>query len=220
MCTPEHTYRAYVRQFIAVSPLQCFQARPHARRLTQNGVSLGWPRFQKTVFIKHRSNIDIHASLAVVTFVLFPIYSPPFATSCIYILPTPKLMTLLNSVYHSICSSEVDMLCFRSVMLVRSFTANKMGNIFVFVLVVPHIEMVCTMCCPTSDIHSTVVLEYSMWSTARGKIPSDPVALEGWSSVRDRTNSPSHEIWSYKRDVVGEGGRWTGVLLYNILSEV
>ena len=54
----------------------------------------------------------------------------------------------------------------------------------------------------------------------REKIPSDPVVgqVEGWSLVRDRTNRkhcPSHQIWSYKRDmVVGEGGRSTGVLLY------
>ena len=63
-------------------------------------------------------------------------------------------MTLLNSVYHSIRSSEVDMLCFRSVMLVRSFTANKISgtrhqpllhathNSFVFVLVLPPIEII------------------------------------------------------------------------------
>ena len=122
--------------------------------------------------------------------------------------------------YHYIRYSEVDMLCFRSVMLVRSFTANKSSgtrhqpllhairNIFVFVLVLPPIEMICKMCCPTSVIRSTVVLEYAMWSSARETIPSDPVALEGWSSVRDRTNRkhcPSHEIWSYKRD-----GRWWG----------
>ena len=50
-------------------------------RLTQNGVGLRSPRFQKPGFRKHRSNIDIHASLAVVTFVLFPIYSLPYATS-------------------------------------------------------------------------------------------------------------------------------------------
>ena len=35
---------------------------------------------------------------------------------------------------------------------------------------------ICKMCCPTSDIHSTVILEYAMWSSAREKIPSDPVA--------------------------------------------
>ena len=192
----------------------------HVRTLaiTQNGVGLRWPRFQKSGFRKHRSNIDIHASLAVVTFVLFPIYYLPFATSSIYILPTPKLMTLLNSVNHSIRYSEVDMLCFRSVMLVRSFTVNKISgtshqpllhairNIFVFVLVLPPIEIKIKMCCPPSDIHSTVILEYATWSSAREKIPSDLVALEGWSSVRDHTNRkhcPSHEIWSYKRD-----GHW------------
>ena len=164
---------------------QCFQARPHSRRLTQNGVGLRWPRFQKTGIRKHRSNIDIHASLAVVTFVLFPIYSLPFATSLIYILQTPKLTSLLNSVYHSIRSSEVDMSCFHSAMFVRSFTANKISgtrhqpllhairNIFVFVSVLPPIERICKMCCPTSsDIHSTVVLEYAMWSSTREKIPS------------------------------------------------
>ena len=44
-------------------PLQCFQACPHSRRLTQNIVGLrnGWPRFQKPGFRKHRSNFDIHA---------------------------------------------------------------------------------------------------------------------------------------------------------------
>ena len=75
-------------------------------------------------------------------------------------------------------------------MLVRSFTANKISGtrhqpllhdirnitFSVFVLVLPPIEMICKMCCPTSDIHSTVVLEYAMWSSAREKIPSDPVA--------------------------------------------
>ena len=65
------------------------------------------------------------------------------------------------------------------------------------------------MCCPLSDIHSTVVRKYAMWSFAREKIPyvtRSLVASEGWSLVRDRTNRkhcPSHEIWSYKRD-----GRW------------
>ena len=76
--------------------------------------------------------------------------------------------------FYSMRSSEVDMLCFRSVMLVRSFTANKISgtrpkplfhaicNVFVFVLVLPPIEMICKMCCPTSDIHSTVGLEYAI----------------------------------------------------------
>ena len=78
-------------------------------------------------------------------------------------------------VCHGSMLNEVDMLCFRPVMLVRSFTANKISgtrhqpllhairNIVVFVLIVlPPIEMMCKMCCPLSDIHSTVVQEYAM----------------------------------------------------------
>ena len=121
-------------------------------------------------------------------------------------------MTLLSSVYHSIHFSEVDMLCFRSVMLVRSFTANKISgmrhqpllhaicNSFVFVLVLPPIEMICKMCCPTSDIHSTVVLEYAMLSSAREKIPSDPVAgcvrgmVDGQESYEQKTLSVTRNM--------------------------
>ena len=123
-------------------------------------------------------------------------------------------MTLLNSVYYSIRCSEVDMLCFRSVMLVRSFAANKisgrrhqpllhaMRNIFVFVLVLTPIEMIilCKMCCPTSAIHSKVVLEYAMWSSARGKIPSDPVAgrvrgmVVGQGSYKQKTLSVTRNM--------------------------
>ena len=182
----------------ALSPFNKERRRPTLAAFTKK---------QDSGFRKHRFNIDIHAPLAVVTFVWFPIYSLPFATSWIYILPTPKLMTLLNSVYHSIRSSEVGMLCFHSVMLVRSFTANKISgtrhqpllhairNIFVFVSVLPPIEMICNMCCPTSDIHSTVVLEYAMLSSAREKIPSDPVAgrvrgmVVGQGSYKQKTLS-------------------------------
>ena len=123
-------------------------------------------------------------------------------------------MTLLNSVYHSIRSSEVDtfMLCFRSVILVRSFAANKisgtrhqpllhaMRNILVFVLVLLPIEMICKMCCPTSDIHSTVVLEYAMGSSAREKIPSDPVVgrvrgmVVGQGSYKQKTLSVTRNM--------------------------
>ena len=127
-------------------------------------------------------------------------------------LLAPKFMTILNSVYHSICCSEVDMLCFHSVMLVRSFAANKisgtrhqpllhaMRNIFVFVLVLPPIEIICNMCCPTSAIHSTVVLKYAMWSSARGKIPSDPVAgrvrgmVVGQGSYKQKTLSVTRNM--------------------------
>ena len=134
-------------------------------------------------------------------FILYP--SQPLA---------PKLMTLLNSVYQSIRCSEVYMLCFRSVMLVWPFAANKisgtrhqpllhaMRNIFVFVLVLPPIEMIYKMCCPTSAIHSTVVLEYAMWSSARGKIPSDPVAgrvrgmVVGQGSYKQKTLSVTRNM--------------------------
>ena len=143
-------------------------------------------------------------------------FSLPFATYSIYILQTPELMTLLNSPYHYIRSSEVDMLCFRSVMLVRSFTANNISgtrhqprlyairNICVFVLVLPPIEMICKMCCPTSDMHSTV----AMWSSAREQIPSDPVAgrvrgmVVGQGSNKQKTLSVTRNR-SYKKD-----GRW------------
>ncbi len=199
----------------ATKPLQCFSGmstRSPFITERRRPTLAAFPK--KTGFRKHRSNIDIHASLAVVTFVLFPVYSLPFATSC------PKVDDSSQSVYYSIRCSEVDMLCFRSVMLVRSFAANKisgrrhqpllhaMRNIFVFVLVLPPIELICKMCCPTSAIHSTVVLEYAMWSSLEVKfhLTRSLVALEGWSSVRDCTNRkhcPSHEIWSYKRD-----GRW------------
>ena len=62
----------------------------------------------------------------------------------------------------------------------------------------------------------------SFWNTRCGRprgrkfhLTRSLVTLEGWSSVRDRTDRkhcPSHEIWSYKK--YGEGGRSTGVLLY------
>ena len=92
-------------------------------------------------------------------------------------------------------------------MLVRSFTANKnsemshqqllhaIRNIFVFVLVLPPIEMICKMCFPLSDIHFTVVLEYAMWSSERETIPFDPVAgrvrvmVVGQGSYKQKTLS-------------------------------
>ena len=133
-------------------------------------------------------------------------------------------MTFLNSVYHSIRSSEVDMLCFRSVMLVRSFTANKISgtrhqpllhairNIVVFVLVLPPIDMICKMCGPTSDIHSTVVLEYAMCSSSREKIPSDPDDRR--SGIVQTENTVRHTKYGRIRGmIVDEGGRSTGVLL-------
>ena len=97
-------------------------------------------------------------------------------------------------------------------MLVLSFAANKisrtrhqpllhaMSNIFVFVLVLPPIEMICKMCCHTSDIHSTVVMQYTMWSSAREKIPSDPVAgrvrgmVVGQGSYKQKTLSVTRNM--------------------------
>ena len=130
----------------------------------------------------------------------------------IYIIYRPESWWLLNSVYNSICSAEVDMLCFRSAMLVRSFTANKISgtrhqpllqairNIFVFVLVLPPIEMICKMCCPTPDIHSTVILEYATWLSVREKIPSDQVACRvrgmvvGQGSYKQKTLSVTRNM--------------------------
>ena len=118
---------------------------------------------------------------------------------------------LLNSAYLSIRSSEVDvMLSFsnaQSVVRANTISGTRhqpllhaIRNIFVFVLVLPPIEMICKMCCPTSDIHSTVVLEYAMWSSAREKIPSDPVAgrvsgmVVGQGSYKQKTLSVTRNM--------------------------
>ena len=74
------------------------------------------------------------------------------------------------------------------------------------------------MCCPTSDIHSTVVLEYAMWSSARENIPPDPVAgcVRGTrrSGIVQTENTVRHTKYGRIRGMVaGEGGRSTGVLL-------
>ena len=102
------------------------------------------------------------------------------------------------------------MLRVRSVMLVRTFTANKINgtrhqpltirNSFVLLLVLPAIEMIYKMCCPTSDIHSKVVLEYAMWSSAREKIASDPVGgrvrgmVVGQGSYKQKTQSVTRNM--------------------------
>ena len=94
---------------------------------------------------------------------------------------------------------------------------HAIRNMFVSVLVLPPIEMICKMCCPTSDIHSTVVLEYAMWSSARENIPSDAVAgrvrgmVVSQGSYKQKTLSVTRNMVGV---VVGEGGRSTGVLLY------
>ena len=58
-----------------------------------------------------------------------------------------------------------------------------------------------------------------MWSSAREKIPSDPVVGRVWGMVvgqgpYKQKHCPSHEIGLYKGMVVDEGGQSTGVLLY------
>ena len=71
------------------------------------------------------------------------------------------------------------------------------------------------MCCPLSDIHSTVVLEYAMRSSAREKIPSDPVAgrVSRRSGTVQTENTVRHTKYGRIRGmVVGEGGRSTGVI--------
>ena len=115
-----------------------------------------------------------------------------------------------------------DMLCFRSTMLVRSFTVNKIRgtrhqpllhairNLFVFVEYCHLLELY-VKCAALYRIF----IAQSLWNTRccrpRGRtlhLTRSLVALEGWSLIRDRTkrkHCPSHEIWSYKRD-----GRWWG----------
>ena len=108
-------------------------------------------------------------------------------------------------------SSEVDMLCFRSIMLVRSFTVNKIRgtrhqsllhairNIF-FVFVAYFHLIICKMCCPLSNIHCTFVLEYAIWSSVRETIPSDPVVgrvrgmVVGQGSYKQKTLSVTRNM--------------------------
>ena len=78
-------------------------------------------------FRKHRSNIDIHTRVACHYHLRF------ISTSnFVFILRDRLNLRLADpkvddfSVYHSIRSSAVDMLCFRPVMLVRTFTVSKL----------------------------------------------------------------------------------------------
>ena len=63
-----------------------------------------------------------------------------------------------------------------------------------------------------------------MWSSAREKIPSDPVVgrvrgmVAGQGSYKQKTLSVTRNYGRCRGMVAGEGGRSTGVLLYNILS--
>ena len=136
MGTPEHTDTAMHNSIVhteigfrgvpvsfavfaaATNPLQCLQARPHSRRLTHNsGVGLRWPRFQKPGFRKHRSNLILTSMhrlpLSPSFYFHFSLYpsQPLESASC---PPQSWWLSLLHSVCHSISSSEVDMLCFRS----------------------------------------------------------------------------------------------------------
>ena len=53
-------------------------------------------------------------------------------------------------------------------------------------------------------LYRTFVLGYAMWSSARDKIPSDPVVGRVWGMVIGqgpyKQKSPSHKIWSYQGD--------------------
>ena len=72
--------------------------------------------------------------------------------------------------------------------------------------------MICKkMCCPTSDIHSTVVLEYAMWSSAREKIPSDPVVGRVRGIVQTENTVRHTKYGRIRGMVVGEGGRYRRV---------
>ena len=141
-----------------------------------------------------------------------------------------SLLSLLHSVCHSIHSSEVDMLCFPSSMLVRSFTVNNISgtrhqpllhairNLFVFVEYCHLLELY-VKC---AALYRTFIPE-SFWNTRCGRprgrkfhLTRSLVASEGWSLVRDRTNRkhcPSHEIGRIRGVVAGESGRIRGVLL-------
>ena len=203
--------------FAAATNPKCIQERPHSRRLTHYSVGLRWPRFQKPGFRKHLSNIDIHASLAVVTFATFSTLRNLLNLH----LGDPKYDDFPFSIHSAIAYALLKLIC-NAFVQPRSFDRSlskkisgtltrhqpllhAIRNIFVFVRVLPPIGIICKMCCSLSDIHSAVVLEYAMWSSAREKIPSDPVAgrVRGMV-VGNRKHCPSHEIkWSYKRD-----GRW------------
>ena len=109
------------------------------------------------------------------------------------------------------------MLCFRSSMLVRSFTVNNISvtrhqplmrairNLFVFVEYCRLLEFY-VKC---AALYRTFIPQ-PFWNARCGRprgskfhLTRSLVASEGWSLVRDRTNRkhcPSHEIWSYKRD--------------------
>ena len=162
-------------------------------------------------------------SLPVATFVLFQIYSLPFATSWIYILPTPKLMTLLNSVYA--LYPLLKLICYnafiQSCLFGRSLQTRLAGRIINHFCTRYAIFLCSFQYCHLLKWYVTCAalrrtfIPQSFWNTRCGRprgrkfhLTRSLVVLEGWSSVKDRTNRkhcPSHEIGSYKRD-----GRWWG----------
>ena len=107
------------------------------------------------------------------------------------------------------------MLCFRSIMLVRSFTVNKIRgtrhqsllhaicNLFFVFVAYCHLLELYVKCAALYRIF----IAHSFWNTRYGRprgrqfhLTRSLVALGGWSLVRDRTNRkhcPSHEIWSH-----------------------
>ena len=159
----------------ATNPLQCLQERPHSRHLTQNSIGLhvskktGF-RTENIVLImllltSTRSTRRLPLSLSFYFhFSLYP-SQPLESASC---RPKSWWLSLLHSVYHSIRSSEVDMLCFRSSNNARSVvqwqqyyrdasstTFARDTQSFCVRWVLPPIGMICNMCCSVSDIHSS-----------------------------------------------------------------
>ena len=135
-------------------------------------------------------------------------------------LADPKVDDFPFYIQSAILYALLKLLCFRSFMLVRSFTVNNISgtrhqpllhairNLFVFVEYC-HLMELYVKC---AALYRTFIPQ-SFWNTRRGRprgrkihLTWSLVASKGWSLVRDRTNRkhcPSHEIWSYKRD-----GRW------------
>ena len=110
------------------------------------------------------------------------------------------------------------MLCFRSAMLVRSFTVNKISGTrctrhAVFLYSFDYCQLL-ELYVNCAALYRTFIPQ-SFWNTRCGRLRGRKfhltrslVALEGWSSVRDHTNRnhcPPHKIWSYNGD-----GRWWG----------
>ena len=205
-----------------------FRGVPRGSRVTQRPIHYNVFRHVRTLAVLTRNNVGLlwrvskkqdseNIVLILTSTGRLPLspsfhFHPSHPVESASFRPQSGWLSLLHPVFHSICSSEVDMLCFPSALLVRLFTVNKISgtrhqpllhsirNLFVFVWVLPPIGIICTMCCPLSDIHSTVVLEYATWSPAREKIPSDPVAgrvrgrIVGQGSYKQKTLSVTRNM--------------------------